>query len=68
MNLKVIDYVNAMKAVAEEYHLPFFDNYNGVGLNQYTAPTWLRDGTHLNRGTGVEKMGHIVAKEVNQIY
>jgi hypothetical protein len=57
-----------MKEVAYEYHLPYFDNYNNIGLNRYTASTWLRDGTHLNRGIGVDKMGHIVAREVNQIY
>ena len=68
LGLKLTDYVNAMQEVAEEYHLPYFDNYKGIGLNKYTAPTWLRDGTHLNRGTGVDKMGHIVAREVNQIY
>lgn len=68
LGLKLIDYVTAMKEVADEYHLPYFDNYKGIGLNKYTAPTWLRDGTHLNRGIGVDKMGHIVAKEVNQIH
>jgi hypothetical protein len=68
LGLKLMDYVTAMQEVAEEYHLPYFDNYKGIGLNRYTAPTWLRDGTHLNRGIGVDKMGHIVAIEVNRIY
>ena len=68
LGLKLTDYVEAMREVADEYHLPYFDNYKGIGLNKYTAPTWLRDGTHLNRGTGVDKMGHIIAREVNRIY
>lgn len=68
LNLKVIDYVNAMKAVAEEYHLPFFDNYNRSGLDKFTAPTWLRDGTHLTRTTGVDKIGHLVGNEVKSVY
>ena len=68
LGLKLTDYVTAMQEVAEEYHLPFYNNYDGIGLNRYTAPTWLRDGTHLNRGIGVDKMGHIVAKEVGEIY
>lgn len=68
LNLKLIDYVNAMKSVAEEYHVPYFDNYTMGGLNQYTAPAWLRDGTHLNRSTGVDKLGHIIAREVGELY
>lgn len=68
LGLKLTDYVTAMQEVAEEYHLPFYNNYDGIGLNRYTAPTWLRDGTHLNRGIGVDKFGHIVAKEVGEIY
>ena len=68
LNLKLIDYVNAMQSVADEYHVPFFNNYNGFGLNQYTAPTWLRDGTHLTRTTGVEKLGHTIAKEISEVY
>jgi hypothetical protein len=68
LGLKLIDYVTAMEEVADEYHLPYFNNYDNIGLNRYTASTWLRDGTHLNRGIGVDKMGHIVAREVNQIY
>lgn len=68
LDLRLTDYVTAMQEVAEEYHLPFFNNYEGISLNKYTAPTWLRDGTHLNRGIGVDKMGHIVAREINQIY
>lgn len=68
LGLKLDDYVDAMKQVADEYHIPFFDNYRNIGLNKYTAPTWLRDGTHLNRTRGVEKFGHRVAREVKTVY
>ena len=68
LGLKLTDYVDAMKSVADEYHLPYFDNYRNIGLNRYTAPAWLRDGTHLNRTRGVEKLGHRVAREVETVY
>jgi len=64
---KLMDYVTAMQEVAEEYHLPFFDNYNTMGLNKKTAPFLLRDGTHLNYYAGVERVGRKIAKEVDSI-
>lgn len=68
LNLKLTDYVTAMKGVAEEYSIPFFDNYHACGLNQFSAPNWLRDGTHLNRTVGVELIGHRMAGEIDTVY
>lgn len=58
------EYVEAMKDVAEEYHLPFYDNYNTAGINKKTAPSILRDGTHLNYLYGVEMVGKHIGAEV----
>lgn len=66
-NVKLMDYVTAMKEVAEEYHLPFFDNYSTMGINRITAPSILRDGTHLNYYAGVERVGGKIAEEINSI-
>lgn len=68
LGLKLTDYVEAMKEVAEEYHLPFFENYNSSGLNMFTAPTWLRDSAHLVRTIGVDKIGHLIGNEIKAIY
>lgn len=61
---KLTDYVTAMKEVADEYHLPFFDNYNTAGINKITAPAILRDGTHLNYKYGVSMVGKHLGAEV----
>ena len=61
---KLTDYVEAMKEVAAEYHLPFYDNYNTAGINKITAPSILRDGTHLNYKYGVSMVGKHIGAEV----
>lgn len=47
-NLKLTDFVAAMKDIAKEYHLPCTDNYYSLGINQqnrlYYFPA--TDGTH----------------------
>lgn len=43
---KLVDYVNAIKAIAEYYGLPVLDNYNTSGFNTKTIPTWTSDGLH----------------------
>lgn len=63
-NKRLTDYVTAMQEVANEYHLPFYDNYNGFGINAMTAPSILRDGTHLNYQYGVSMAGKQIAAEV----
>lgn len=61
---KLTDYVTAMGEVANEYHLPYYDNYNSCGINALTAPSILRDGTHLNYGYGVRMVGKQIGAEV----
>lgn len=47
---KLIDYVNAVKEVYTEYHLPVLDNLNNAGINQYNRLTYfgINDGLHPN--------------------
>lgn len=65
--LKLVDYVTAMREVAEEYKLPFFDNYSSMGINKLTAASIFRDGTHLNYYCGVERVGARIADEIRTI-
>lgn len=60
------DYVSAMKTIAHEMHVPFYDNYD-CGINAFTASIYLRDGTHLTRDKGAEMLGTIIAKELSSI-
>ena len=46
LGFKLIDYVNAVKEIAQYYSLPVLDNYNTSGFNQVTMPVWLSDGLH----------------------
>lgn len=45
--LKLTDFVEKTKEVAEEYHLPFVNNYN-IGMNKYNRSVYFSsaDGTH----------------------
>jgi len=54
---KLTDFVQAMREVAEEYHLPFIDNYNELGMNKFNAPAFLSDGTHPSFFNGIIKIG-----------
>lgn len=51
------EFVDAMREVAEEYHLPFIDNYNELGMNKFNAPAFLSDGTHPSFFNGIIKIG-----------
>lgn len=46
IGLKLIDYVNAIKEIADYYSIPVLDNYNKSGFNKLTMPTLLFDGLH----------------------
>lgn len=45
---KLTDFVAKTKAVAEEYHLPYIDNYYGLGFNKFNRSQYFSetDGTH----------------------
>lgn len=65
LGLKLIDYVNAMKDVADEYHIPFFNHYSNMGINDYNWNQYLRDGTHLSLINGANLIGAKVGQEVS---
>jgi lysophospholipase L1-like esterase len=58
------DFVAKTKEVAEEYHLPFIDNYN-IGMNKFNRSVYFpaTDGTHPNV-TGNELIARHIAKEL----
>lgn len=47
--LKLIDYINAEKTVADEYNVAYLDVYN-IGMNKFTVSNFypIPDGTHPN--------------------
>lgn len=42
----LLDYVNAIKDIANLYSLPILDNHSSSGFNLKTIPTWTSDGLH----------------------
>lgn len=60
------DFCDAMKMVAQEYHLPFFDHYN-IGINKFNHTVYLKDKTHPTYTDGIDLLGTIVGEEVKSI-
>ena len=57
LNLKLIDYVNAMKTCCENYNVPFIDMYNGIGFypqNSGNYAKFFSDDIHPNNN------GHLI--------
>lgn len=57
LNLKLIDYVNAMKTCCENYNVPFIDMYNGIGFypqNSGNYDKFFSDDIHPNNN------GHLI--------
>lgn len=53
--VKLTDFVAKTEEIAKEYHLPFIDNYYGLGFNKFNRTVYFRnsqgavtDGTHPN--------------------
>lgn len=64
LGLTTADYNAKLKAVAAEYHLPFFEHYN-IGINAYTIGVYMQsDGTHPNIN-GVKLLAKQIAKELD---
>ena len=61
-------YITAMKEVAAEYHLPFFDNYTNGIINALNGRQMIRDKSHLNTGMGVDRMGRLIGAEVASVF
>ena len=60
---KLTDYVAKVKEVAEEYHIPYIDNYN-IGMNKYNRSLYFpaTDGTHPLPKGGNLMAAHIAKK------
>ena len=46
-NNTLVQVVEAIRMVAQEYNLSIIDNYYGLGINKVDAADYLSDGTHL---------------------
>lgn len=64
----LIEYVNALKEVANEYHLPVCDYYNEMGLNKYNWPVFFTntDGTHPH-ASGRALMAKKLAAKIREL-
>ena len=60
-------YIEAMAEVAEEYHMPFFDNYKNGIINALNGRNMIRDKSHLNTGMGVDRMGRLIGAEIKNV-
>lgn len=60
---KLIDYVNAIKALGEMYSLKVIDLYGESGINFYNVFDFTIDGLHPNNA-GHLKMGNSVLREI----
>lgn len=61
------DFCDAMKSVADEYHLPYFNHYDNMGINEYNWMAYYRDGTHLTYDKGADMFGAKVSSEIESI-
>lgn len=61
------DFCDAMKSVADEYHIPYFDHYSNMGINDYNWKAYYRDGTHLTYDKGAYMFGAKVASEIESL-
>ena len=64
LGLKLLDYVQAVEEVANEYELPFFNNYKESGINKFNSSKYLRDGTHLSFIDGAKRIGIITGNKI----
>lgn len=62
---KLTDFVAKTKEIANEYHLPFIDNYYELGLNKFNRTVYFpaTDGTHPNN-TGRELIAKHIAHKL----
>lgn len=60
------DFCEAMRGVAEEYHLPYFDHYN-IGINNFNHSVYLRDMTHPTYVNGINLLGAKVGSDIESI-
>lgn len=65
-NTKLSEYIDALREVAEEYKLPFFDMYNTLGFNKVNREIFLPDGGHPSTD-GTERVGESLAARLMSI-
>ena len=63
---KLIDYVNAIKAIGEMYGLPVCDMYGNSGFTKKTLSTYTMDGLHPN-DVGYKRMGDYLTGFLNTV-
>lgn len=63
--VKLTDFVAKAEAVAQEYHLPFIDNYYELGMNKFNRSAYFDydDGTHPN-DAGNQLIADHISKEL----
>ena len=57
------DFCDAMRAVAEEYHLPVIDCYGRAGISRANAAALLSDGVHPS-AAGRKRLGEFIAGQL----
>lgn len=63
---KLIDYVEAIKALGDRYSIPVCDMYANSGINMLTLGVDTRDGLHPN-DVGYAKMGRYASKFIDNL-
>jgi lysophospholipase L1-like esterase len=63
---KLVDYINAIKAVCERYSIPVYDNYSKSGINAITQATYTSDGLHPN-ALGHQYLAKQFSNFINQL-
>ena len=63
---KLTDFVDKIKEVGNNYHIPVIDNYNALGINEFNHKTYLVGGTDGCHPTakGLELMSRHIAYEL----
>lgn len=63
LSKKLIEYVSALKEVAQEFNLPVIDGYSTMGVNSINDNAYSTDGTHLN-DYGRKIFGEIIGGKI----
>lgn len=63
---KLVDYVNAIKAIGEMYGIPVCDMYSNSGITKLTFGSYLMDGLHPH-DIGYERMGGYATNFIENI-
>lgn len=64
-SFSIIDYNNAIKSIAEKYHIPCIDVGGCCGWNELNYSNYLSDGRHPAGATGARRMSEIIISSLN---